>query len=388
MINRGGTQLSAQRSFVQGNEAVVEGALAAGARYFAGYPITPSSEIAEMAARKLPGVGGVYMQMEDEIASMAAIIGASLTGKKSFTATSGPGLSLMLENLGMAIMAEVPCVIVDVQRSGPSTGLATKPAQADVMMARWGSHGDHSAIVLAPSSVQECFDLTVRAFDLAEQLRHPVLVLSDAIVGHMREDVHFPEPEALDPITRRDPDVGPEEYVMHADGADGLPVPLPPFGSKYLVRANSSAHDPSGYPSADPGLARANIRRLHDKVEEAVEWISDYSLIGPDEPDVLLISYGASARTAEQLVVDPPTDSRPALLKLRTLWPFPDRVIRDTVASFPGVPVVVPEMNLGQIVREVQRVVGKEHPCYGYHRSDGQPIEPGELHRFVEDVVT
>ncbi|MFO7942504.1 MAG: 2-oxoacid:acceptor oxidoreductase subunit alpha [Bacillota bacterium] len=376
--------MSQQRSFIQGNEAIVEGALAAGARFFGGYPITPSSEVAELAARRLPALGGVYMQMEDELASMASIVGASLAGVKSFTATSGPGLSLMLENLGVAIMAEVPCVLVDVQRSGPGTGLATKPAQADVMMARWGSHGDHSAIVLTPSSVQECFDLTVRAFELAEELRHPVLVLSDAIVGHMREDVQLPDQEELGPVTRRDPGVPPSEYVMHADGEDGLPVPLPPFGSDYIVRANSSAHDPTGYPSADPEHAAWNIRRLHDKVEGAVRRITDCVLIGDGRADVLLVAYGATARTAEQLVVDPPAGASVALLKLRSLWPFPEEEIREAAGERP---VVVPEMNLGQMVREVERVLGPNYPCYSYAKSDGRAIEPGELARFIEEEV-
>ncbi len=376
--------MSERRSFIQGNEAILEGALAAGARYFAGYPITPSSEIAERAARRLPAVGGVYMQMEDELASMAAIVGASLAGVKSFTATSGPGLSLMMENLGVAIMAEVPCVIVDVQRSGPSTGLATKPAQADVMMARWGPHGDHSAIVLAPSSVQECFDLTIRAFDIAEELRHPVLVLSDAIVGHMREDVLFGVPGEVTPVTRRDPGVTPSEYVMHSDGPDGLPVPLPPFGSDYIVRANSSAHDETGYPSADPATAAANIRRLHDKVEGSVDRITDYEYIGSDAPDLVLLAYGATARTAEQIAIDGVRGGEVALVKLRSLWPFPEELIRRVVGS---APVVVPEMNLGQLVREVERTLGPDYPCYAFNRSDGQPIEPDELRSFIEEVV-
>ena len=370
--------------FIQGNEAVVEGALAAGASFFAGYPITPSSEIAELAARRLPAIGGVYMQMEDELASMAAIVGASLTGAKTFTATSGPGLSLMLENLGVAIMAEVPCVIVDVQRSGPSTGLATKPAQADVMMARWGSHGDHSAIVLVPSSVKECFDLTRRAFDLAEEYRHPVLVLSDAIVGHMREDILLSPPEGSNPITRREPGVDPQDFRMHSDGADGLPIPLPPFGSEYLVRANSSAHDDTGYPSADPVQAGRTIRRLHDKIENAVHRIADYEVIGPEDPDVMLVAYGATARTAEQVVIDSPGDLDVALLKLRSLWPFPAEAVREIVGD---TPVVVPEMNLGQMVREVERILGPHYPCYAYNRSDGQAIHPDELAQFLVEVI-
>ncbi len=372
--------------FMQGNEAVLEGAIAAGARFFAGYPITPSSEIAQAASVRLPALGGTYLQMEDELASMAAVVGAALAGQKSFTATSGPGLSLMQENLGVAIMAEVPCVVIDVQRSGPSTGLATKPAQADVMQARWGSHGDHSAIVLAPSSVQECFDLTVRAFNLAELYRHPVYVLTDEIVGHMREDVILPDPADLEVITRRDPEVDPEQYRPHDWNGDELPPPLAPFGSEYVYHANSSMHDETGFPNADPDNARRAIARLHDKVEDAVDDISDFELVGPADPDAVIVTFGCTARTAEQLVLDQPVDGcRVSLLVLRSLWPFPDAALHEIRAA--GTPVVVAEMNLGQMVREVSRVLGPDYPCHGLHKSNGVPISPREMIAFIEEEV-
>ncbi|MFO8059862.1 MAG: 2-oxoacid:acceptor oxidoreductase subunit alpha [Bacillota bacterium] len=373
-----------RRQFLQGNEAMLEGALAAGASFFAGYPITPSSEIAEGASRRLPSVGGVYLQMEDELASMAAIIGASLAGRKSFTATSGPGISLMQENLGVAIMAEVPCVIIDVQRSGPSTGLATKPAQADTMQVRWGSHGDHSAVVLAPSTVQDCFDLTVRAFNLAEQLRHPVYVLADEIVGHMREDVLIPD--EVEVITRRSPGMDPDSFRIHAHDERGIPVPLPPFGSPFIYHANSSMHDETGYPNADPDNAGRMIRRLHDKVEGAVGDITGYSHYGPGDPRVLIIAYGCSARTALQLVLDQPFGpGGVALLQLKSLWPFPDRLIREFTSG--DMPVVVPELNLGQVVREVRRVLGPDYPCHSCTKSDGVPIGTGEMISFIEEEV-
>ncbi len=373
-----------KREFLQGNEAILEGALAAGARFFAGYPITPSSEIAEGASRKLPAIGGVYLQMEDELASMAAIIGASLAGAKSFTATSGPGVSLMQENLGVAIMAEVPCVIINIQRSGPSTGLATKPAQADTMQVRWGSHGDHSAVVLAPSSVQECFDLTVRAFNLAEQLRHPVYVLADEIVGHMREDVLIPGD--VEVISRRSPDADPASFRIHDHDERGIPVPLPPFGSPYIYHANSSMHDETGFPNSDPENAARMIRRLHDKVENAVGEITDFSFFGDENPRALIIAYGCSARTAQQLVLDQPFGpGGVSLLQLKSLWPFPDAVIVDAAAA--GVPVVVPEMNLGQVVREVRRVLGPDYPCHSCTKSNGLPISTAELISFIEEEV-
>ncbi len=372
--------------FLQGNEAILEGAIAAGARFFAGYPITPSSEIAERASQKLPAVGGVFLQMEDELASMAAIVGASLAGLKSFTATSGPGVSLMQENLGVAIMAEVPCVLIDVQRSGPGTGLATKPAQGDTMQVRWGSHGDHSAVVLAPSSVQECFDLTVRAFNIAEKLRHPVFVLADEVVGHMREDVVIPDASEVHTLDRRQPEVDPEDFRPYAYGDDDLPVPLPAFGSPYIYHANSSMHDETGFPNADPDNAETVIRRLHDKVECAVEEITDYSYVGSAEPDVLLIAYGCTARTAEQVVLDY-ADSKVSvsLLQLRSLWPFPVHIISRYASGTDT--VVVPELNLGQMVREVERVTGSICTTRGYNKSNGQPISPDELASFIEEEI-
>jgi len=372
--------------FMQGNEAILEGALAAGARFFGGYPITPSSEIAERAARRLPALGGVYMQMEDELASMAAVIGASAAGGKSFTATSGPGFSLMQENLGVAVMAEIPCVVINVQRSGPSTGLATKPAQADVMQARWGTHGDHAAIALCPGSVQECFELTVRAFNLAEEFRHPVILLTDEIVGHMREGVCLPEPGDLEVVTRRDPGVPPGEFRAYSAGPDGIPVALPPFGSPYIYHVNSSMHDETGFPNSDPRNAERTIKRLHDKVVRNAERIHDVVLWGSPEADVLVVTYGGTTRAALQVALDGPVHGHSvAVLQLRSLWPFPDEPLRVALKRRPT--AVVAEMNLGQMIGEARRVLGPDYPCHSFTKSNGQPIMPGELAGFIREVV-
>ena len=242
-------------SLIQGNQAIAEGAFYAGARFYAGYPITPSSEVADIASRKLPRLGGIYMQMEDEIASIAAVIGASLSGKKSFTATSGPGFSLMQENLGVAIMGEVPCVVVDVQRSGPSTGLATKPGQSDYMQIRWGRHGDQTLIALAPASVEECFTLTVQAFNLAEKFRTPVVLAADEIVGHMRENFVFPQAGELPVFDRVKPTVPPEQYLPFDFDGDGA-APLASYGSEYTFHVTTTMHSVNGYASVDRGQRR------------------------------------------------------------------------------------------------------------------------------------
>ncbi|MEE9612865.1 MAG: hypothetical protein V3W19_16550, partial [Desulfatiglandales bacterium] len=258
--------LQKEPKLIQGNQAMAEGAIYAGARFFAGYPITPSSEIAEECSRIMPKVGGIYMQMEDEIASMAAIVGASLAGAKSFTATSGPGFSLMQENLGMAVMGEVPCVIMTVQRSGPSTGLATKPAQSDIMQIRWGRHGDQSVIALSPSTVGECFTLTIQAFNFAEKLRLPVILAADEIVAHMRENFVLPAPDEIELVNRKKPAVPPEQYKPFAADEDGV-APLAAFGSDYCFHVSSSMHGPDGYSNNNPDNAAWRVAQLHRKID-------------------------------------------------------------------------------------------------------------------------
>lgn len=388
----------AKVAFMQGNDAMLEGALAAGARFYAGYPITPSSEIAQQAARRLPALGGTYIQMEDEIASMAAIIGAALGGARSFTATSGPGFSLMQENLGVAIMAEVPCVVINVQRSGPSTGLATKPAQADLMQARWGTHGDHAIIALAPSSVQDCFDLTRLAFTLADAYRSPVLILADEIVGHMRERLTVPTGEVADP--RPVPGEGPYRPF---EVRDGSLVPLAHFGGPHVFHVTSSMHGPSGLADNSPANAAAKIQRLHDKIEGQTPELTRARLhrgravlelagtgalqealdAGPSG-DVLLVSYGASARSCMEVAQQPPRGLQVELLELLTVWPFPDWLVSGLGRLYPQVTVV--ELNLGQMVREVVRVLGPDREIRSCGRWDGGDITPQQICELIGGV--
>lgn len=364
-------------AFMQGNEAILEGALAAGARFYAGYPITPSSEIAEGASRHLPALGGVFIQMEDEIGSMAALVGASLSGAKAFTATSGPGFSLMQENIGLAAMVEAPCVVINVMRSGPSTGLATKPAQADVMQARWGTHGDHPAVALVPGTVGECFALTVTAFNLAERLRTPVFVLSDEILGHMREKVDLPDPSDLDIWNRVEPSGDPGAYRPYRPGPDGIP-PLARFGTPFVYHATSSMHDERGLSANDAKTAAATIARLAGKAarHEGLMPRPEVTGRGPEAGRVLLVAFGSSARTAKQTVADH-AEQGFTLFRPRTLWPFPEAELSALVPDHAA--VVVAEMNTGQLVGEVGRIVAGRVPVVGALRSDGEIITPREV---------
>ncbi|MFZ5651768.1 MAG: 2-oxoacid:acceptor oxidoreductase subunit alpha [Bacillota bacterium] len=349
--------MSREVRLMQGNQAIAEGAVYAGARFYAGYPITPSSEIAEECSRILPGIGGMYIQMEDEIASIAAVVGASLAGAKAFTATSGPGFSLMQENLGLAIMGEVPCVIVNVMRSGPSTGLATKPAQSDVMQVRWGRHGDQCLIALSPSSVGECFHLTVQAFNLAEKFRVPVVLAADEIVGHMRENFACPGPGELEVAERKQPTVTPDRYKPFGT-EDGDVAPLPAFGSDYVFHISSSMHGPDGYSNNSPANAASKVARLHRKIEAHRDEIVITRTFYTDDADVLLITFGATTRAARAAALEARKSGiRAGVLQLVTLWPFPDDEIADLGAR--AKTVIVPEMNYsGQVAGEVQRVLG------------------------------
>jgi 2-oxoglutarate ferredoxin oxidoreductase subunit alpha len=359
---------------MQGNEAMAEGAFAAGATFYAGYPITPSSEIAELCSERLPALGGVYMQMEDELASMAAIIGASLAGRKAFSATSGPGFSLMQENLGLAKMLEVPCVLIDVQRSGPSTGLATRPAQGDVMMARWGTHGDSSIIVLCPATVQDCFDLTVAAFNFSERFRNPVIVLGDEVVAHMRERVEIPDPGQIPIYPRRLTD-GQGQYFPYRAGPDGV-APLAPLGGHILLHVTSSMHDETGRTNNEPDNAGRIISRLWNKIEQHGDEVIKTRHFGPEGAEILVVSYGVSARAARAaLDLGAGEGIRMDLLELLTLWPFPAGRIRD--ASRGKRMVVTAEMNMGQLVREVRGA--SLAPVFGVSKSNGEPFEPVEI---------
>jgi len=360
---------------IQGNEACAAGALAAGCRFFAGYPITPSSEIAEHMARYLPEVGGVFTQMEDEIASLAAVIGASIGGKKAMTATSGPGFSLMQEHIGFAAMAEVPCVVVDVMRGGPSTGMPTSPSQGDVMQARWGTHGDHPAIVLAPSSVREVFDATVRAFNLAERFRTPVIVLYDEVIGHTRESVVLPE--MVEVLDRSKPDTEPGEFFPNGANADGV-TPLPAFGDGYRFHITGLTHNERGFPTDDPATAGAAITRLVNKVEAAAGEIVEVERFMLDDADIAFFAYGIVARAAREAVVRARANGiKAGLVRPATLWPFPTKEVAAVARTVDT--VIVAEMNLGQMVGEVERAAAGEARVVGHVRVDGKPITPARL---------
>ncbi|MHB9096589.1 MAG: 2-oxoacid:acceptor oxidoreductase subunit alpha [Syntrophales bacterium] len=367
---------------MQGNQAIAEGAFYAGARFYAGYPITPSSEIAEECSKKMPLVGGVYLQMEDEIASMAAIIGASLAGAKSFTATSGPGFSLMQENLGLAVMGEVPCVVVNVQRSGPSTGLATKPAQSDVMQLRWGRHGDQTVIALCPATVGECFSLTVTAFNLAEKFRVPVMLAPDEVVGHLRENVVIPEPGELAVIDRKRPTVPPDAYKPFTADADGV-APLAPYGSDYITHVSSSMHGPDGYSNNDPANAAWRVAQLHRKIEMHREEIILTKSFGAEDAEVLLVAFGVTTRASRAAALELRREGiRAGVLQLLTLWPFAD----EEVARLGGRArtVVVTEMNYsGQVAGEVQRVLGGGADIRRVNSYNGQIITPQAILKAI-----
>jgi len=382
---RGGMKKRQPREFMmQGNEAVVEGALYAGCLFFAGYPITPATEISEIMSVKLPQVDGTFIQMEDEIASMGAIIGASLAGVKSMTATSGPGFSLMQENLGYACMAEVPCVVVDVMRGGPSTGIPTYPSQGDVMQARWGTHGDHPIIVLAPSTVRECFDLTVKAFNFSEKYRTPVIVVFDEVVGHMREKLTFPRPEEVEVIDRIRPTMPPEWYIPYEDTTQGVP-PMAAFGDGYRFHVTGLTHDIRGFPTLRPDEIGPFMDRIHRKITLGLPEIQMGESFQLEDADIAIIAYGTVARSAQRAVINArERGMKVGLLKLMTLWPFM-RVAIEKVIERTKV-VIVPEINMGQISREVKRVNEGKAKVSTINRVDGLTITPEQILRGIREV--
>jgi 2-oxoglutarate/2-oxoacid ferredoxin oxidoreductase subunit alpha len=360
---------------IQGNQALAEGAFYAGARFYAGYPITPSSEVADVASRQLPKLGGIYMQMEDEIASIAAIIGASLAGKKSFTATSGPGFSLMQENLGVAIMGEVPCVVIDVQRSGPSTGLATRPGQSDFMQVRWGRHGDQTLIALSPASVRECFTLMVEAFNLSEKFRTPVVLVADEIVGHMRENFVMPEPGELPVIDRVKPAVPPDQYLPFNFDGDGI-APLAAYGSEYAFHVTTSMHAVTGYASVDPANAAKRISQLHRKIAAHRDEIVFTRSYDADDCDVLIIAAGGVTGAARAAALQArQAGIKAGVLQLITIWPFPAKEIQ--AAAEKAKKIVVAEMNYeGQLAGEVLKAVGNSVKLHRVNTFNGEVMFP------------
>ncbi|MBI4279131.1 MAG: 2-oxoacid:acceptor oxidoreductase subunit alpha [Armatimonadetes bacterium] len=369
-------------SLLQGNQACARGAIAAGCRFFAGYPITPSSEIAEAMAALLPRMGGVFIQMEDEIASLAAVIGASLGGMKAMTATSGPGFSLMQEHVGFACHAEIPCVIVDVMRGGPSTGLPTSPSQADVMQARWGTHGDHPAVVLAPASSQEVFDLTVGAFNLAEQLRTPVILLYDEVIAHLRERVVMPPAGGLPVQQRRRPAGSVEAYRPYA-AADGKIPPLAEFGTGYRFHVTGLAHDERGFPTQDPAVIGSMQRRVQGKAERHRRLLPPAERLLMDDAEIAVFAYGIAGRAAREAVRAARAQGiKAGFFRPRALWPFPDDEVCAVAAHVRA--VVVAEMNLGQMIHEVARASRGQAEVVGCLRADGEPIAPEEILAAVE----
>lgn len=363
--------------FLNGDVACAEGAIAAGCRFFAGYPITPATEIAEHLSQRMPEFGGIYIQMEDEIASMAAVIGASYSGLKAMTATSGPGFSLMQENIGLAVMTEAPCVVVDIMRGGPSTGQPTLPGQQDVMQAKWGSHGDYGIIALAPSSVQEMFDLTIEAFNLSETYRVPTLLMGDEIVAHMWEKVVIPPAEGIRTVNRKKPSVPRDQYMPFMPDADLVP-PMACFGEGYHFHATGLTHNEQGYPQTSSSEVQSRlVRRLCQKIDQNSNKIIKVEEAMLDDADVVVVAYGIVARAALSAVRKARASGiKAGLLRLITLWPFPEKQVAEVARRVKA--IVMPEMNCGQLVREVERAA-KETPVAFLSKLGEDPHTPMEI---------
>ncbi len=378
--------MTESRLNIHGNHACALAAVAAGCRFFAGYPITPSSEIAERMSRELPKVGGTFIQMEDEIASMAAILGASMGGIKAMTATSGPGFSLKQENLGYASMAEIPCVVIDVMRGGPSTGMPTRPAQSDILQARWGSHGDHPVVVLSPASVKEIYDETVRAFDLSETFRVPVVVLYDQVIGHLMESIDVPGANELQPAERKWASGDAADYQPYAETDDGIP-PMARPGEGYRVHTTGLTHAETGFPTQDPDTVIRVMDRLLGKVERYRDQIEKYELVEAEDAEVLVIAYGISARAAIRAVKTAREQGiKAGLLRPITLWPFPERTLKALTAGAVH-SIVVPEMNAGQLVLEVQRLCPDATKIEPLNRIDGEAIMPQQIVEKIQELA-
>lgn len=378
--------------FMLGDHACAEGAILAGCRFFAGYPITPATEIAERMSLRLPQIGGTYVQMEDELASMNAILGGSWAGVKSMTATSGPGFSLMMENLGLGIMLETPCVLVNVQRGGPSTGLPTLVGQSDMMQARWGSHGDYEIIALSPTSPQELFDLTIHAFNLSEKYRIPVLVMTDAEVGHMTEKVIIPPPEEVEIVDRsqvRRGDIEPDHFRIYRDsskGGNGYISPMVAAGEGYRIHVTGLTHDERGYPVMTAQAHEWNVNRLIEKIRKHRDDIIQIEEQDTEDAEVIVVSYGISARTSLWPVQQARKEGiRVGYLKLITVWPFPEERIRQLAKGIRA--FVVPEINMGQIGREVERCAAGQAQVLGANCPGGDVLEPGYVLNIIRKAA-
>jgi 2-oxoglutarate ferredoxin oxidoreductase subunit alpha len=380
-----GRAILSGKHFMHGDHACAEGAIAAGCRFFAGYPITPSTEIAERLARRLPEVDGSFIQMEDELGSIAAIIGASAAGVRSMTATSGPGLSLMIENLGLAVMMEVPCVLVDIQRGSPSTGLPTMAGQSDVMQVRWGSHGDFRVIAYAPWSPQEVFDLTVLSFNMADRYRVPVLLMSDEVIGHMVERVEISAEEEIPRWPRKRPPHPPNGTFLafQPDDSDLVP-PMAHAGEGYRVHFTGLTHDERGYPAMTAEAHQRLVTRLVDKIEGNAMEIIRTEAYCLDNAEIVVISYGCTARSARRAVQEARQMGIPAgMLRLISLWPFPEQIVKQLAGS--AASFIVAEMNLGQMSHEVERVV--KRPVKGVFHAGGAMIPPGPILGAIKEAA-
>lgn len=369
---------------MQGNEACLHGALAAGMRFFAGYPITPSTEIAELASVNLPKVGGKFIQMEDEIASMAAIIGASLTGLKSMTATSGPGFSLKQENLGYASMTEIPCVVVNVQRGGPSTGLPTSPAQGEVMQAKWGTHGDHPIIVLSPSTVKEAYTLTIKSFNLSEKYRTPVILLMDEVVAHMREKIEIPNKESLEIINRKKPPKNTEKYLPYEETEDLIP-PMSSFGEGHRYHVTGLTHNQAGFPTSKPAEADRLIKRLMNKIDLNRSEIIEYEEFETQDAEIIVVAYGSIARSVKSAIKEGRARGKKiGMFRPITIWPFPEERLKELGKQVKD--VLVTEMNMGQLIMEIERIIKNDAQVHFLGKANGEIITPDEILAKLEEV--
>ncbi|WXG40096.1 MAG: 2-oxoacid:acceptor oxidoreductase subunit alpha [Candidatus Freyarchaeum deiterrae] len=371
--------------FMSGNEACAEGAITAGCKFFAGYPITPATEIMEVMARRMPEIGGVFLQCEDEISSIGAVIGAVMAGAKGMTATSGPGFSLMQENLGWAVMCEVPCVIVDCQRAGPSTGLPTRVSQGDVMQSLWGRHGDGMIIALAPASPQEMFDLTIRAFNISETYRVPVIILADEEVAHVREKVEVPDHDELRIVWRRNPEIPPKEFLPFKADEEGIPPPLPTLGAGYHIHFTGLSHNEKGYPIDDPEKHLKLVRRLRDKIINNSSKFTYLEKRSSENPKIAVVSFGSVSRVALKAVIEAEKEGiNIDYLRLITVWPFPYEEVLNIAEKVDY--ILVPELNTGQIIHSVAEAAkGKAEvlPIMGIARQ----FKPNEILDEIKKLV-
>jgi 2-oxoglutarate ferredoxin oxidoreductase subunit alpha len=376
--------VSKKVAFLQGNEAATYGALYAGCNFFAGYPITPSTEVAEVMSAELPKIGGKFIQMEDEIGAMAAILGAALAGSKVLTSTSGPGLSLKQELIGYGCIAEIPCVIYNVMRGGPSTGMPTGPSQSDVMCAKWGTHGDHPAICLTPASVQETYEEMIRAFNLSEKYRTPVMVMPDEIVAHMRERIVFPEPGEIEVVSRKAPTVPPEQYKPYDTQFGDVP-PLASYGTGYKFHVTGLNKMQDGFPTTKADVVQAEEERQVRKVNANVDDIVQFEEYMLDDAEVVVVAYGSTSRSARYAVnVAREQGIKAGMFRIKTFWPFPDKQIKALAQKAKG--FIVPEMNLGMCSIEIERNVQGKAPVLGIFRVDGEPINPDQIVEKIKEV--